>query len=283
MKKADKILITVTSVILAITLFVTMPPFKLFINMGVMSVYSSICEKDGLTAEEGINIHIPGGLSTLKRDWFPFVMTFVPGEGFGYDIGQDTTLTILYNFPAFDLFKGCSMLYDEKSDYYSSFYGAYLVRNEDGSPYGFLTDEREQIFYVNAEEIAAVARYDFWNLVLSDFGLTRENAVFDFTVKSVEKDIFYLDESGWYKADATVKVNGCAHQKSEFVQSYLQYGIPAFKTWKPLAPAELEARMYWKYFPSQNVSIFFYIIAADQSVLEKTDREILSKSSLNIN
>ncbi len=282
MKKADKILIVVTSVILAITLFVMMPPFKLFINMGVMSVYSSICEKDGLTAEE-IDIHIPGGWSTFQKDWFPFVMTFVPGEGFGYDIGQDTTLTILYNFPAFNPLKGCSMLYDENSDYYSSFYGAYLVRNENGSPYGFLTDDRNKIIDLNEDEIATVAKYDFWNLVLSDFGLTRENAVFDFTVKSVEKDVSYLEKSGWYKADATVTVNGCAHQNNNFVQSYLQYGIPAFDVENELAPVELKARMYGQYFPSQNVSIFFYIIAADQSVIEETDREILSKSSLNVN
>lgn len=59
-------------------------------------------------------------------------MTFTADAAYAAYTGQpDARLTILYNFPAFDLSRGCSRLYDPNSPYYNGFYGAYLVR--DGS------------------------------------------------------------------------------------------------------------------------------------------------------
>lgn len=276
-----KILIAVTAFVLALTIFIISPIFKSIISKTIMRIYSAECEKEALTTERQIQLCIPDGSETSERDWFPLMMTFVPGYSFGKYINQRTTLTILYDFPAFSPIKGCSYLYDENSDYYSSFYGAYLVSNDDGTPYGFVTaeDDVTLITDIQPDQIAAVAKYDYHTLVLADFGLTPENAEFEFTVDHVETTE-YLGSDEWYRADATIYTNGCAHNKTSFVQSYLQYGIPDFPTEAPLAPVKLHGRIYGKYLPEKNVSIFFYIIAKSEIVLEKCDTLLLSKSRI---
>lgn len=96
-----------------------------------MSVYSGMHERQSIMEAKGIELSIPGGGATSEADWYPFVMTFNPSaESFCRFIGEaNRKLTILYNFPAFDLRwgKGCSRLYDPTSPYYNAFYGAYLV------------------------------------------------------------------------------------------------------------------------------------------------------------
>ncbi|MBQ8399321.1 MAG: hypothetical protein IJX08_05050 [Clostridia bacterium] len=280
LSRLDWILIVFTASLLALTLLLTGPFVRVFYSMGIMAVYSDICEKDSLLVSENIDLHIPGGLSTLKSDWFPFVMTFHPGNSFGYSVRKDCSLTILYNFPAFSPIKGCSKLYDPESPYYSSFYGAYLVKSNE--PYGFITDEDGRIVGVNEEDTAAVAKYDYKTLVLSDFGLSYEDFVFDFKATNHEENITYAGSNGWYKIDAELTVSGCAHEKSSFAQSYLQYGIPNFAFEEPFAPVKMYGRMYGKYIEEKKTSVFFYIIAADVQVLEECDNAILSKSTLSL-
>lgn len=278
----EKIILILTSILLLLALLI-MPPFsKKLIAMGVMGVYSSACEKEALTSTEGIALSIPGGNASSDGDWFPFVMTFHPGRSFGYTVGKDLSLSILYNFGDFIPLKGCSSLYDPQSPYYSSFYGAYLVKSGDGSPYGFSVNGNNIIDSVNADEIAAVARYDYQNLVLRDFGLTVGNAVFDFEIKNGPDVCSYAGSDGWYRTDAEMTVNGCAHQKKEFAASYLQYGIPAFDAERDLAPVRMFGRIYGKFIEEKSVSVFFYIIAASEDVLETCDRQILSKSTVQL-
>ena len=134
----------------AVILFVLSPFSDFVLSLGVMSVYSGIHERDSLLAKHGVTLDMPSG-----EGWYPFVMTFNPNE----------KLTILYNFPEFDfrLGKGCSRLYDLASPYYSAFYGAYVLEGNRVSP----------------ETAGAVAKYDFQQLVLSDFGIKRSEMVFD--------------------------------------------------------------------------------------------------------
>ncbi len=114
-------------------LFCLSPAANVFYSMAVMGVYSKMNEAESLLASEEIDLSIPGGLSTLRSDWYPFVMTFEANSGFRRFTGDSSlSLTILYNFPAFSLTKGCSRLYDTSSPYYNSFYGAYLVKDTDG-------------------------------------------------------------------------------------------------------------------------------------------------------
>ena len=123
--------LAVAGIFLLLVSFMLSPFSKYILSLSVMSVYSGMHERQSIMHEKGIELAIPGGSATKETDWYPFVMTFNPSaESFCRFIGEaNRELTILYNFPAFDLRrgKGCSRLYDPTSPYYNAFYGAYLV------------------------------------------------------------------------------------------------------------------------------------------------------------
>ena len=262
-------------------LFLLSPAANVFYSMAVMSVYSKMNEADSIMAEEKITLSVPGGLSTLRSDWYPFVMTFCADSGFRHFTGNPSlSLTILYNFPAFSLTKGCSRLYDTDSPYYNSFYGAYLIKDADGLPYGFIQNPDGTLFPDTAA-VAEVPKYDFWSLVLSEFGLTGANAVFEWNITNITGGQTYAHEDDFFRIDAELTVNGASHKDGGFTQSYLQYGRPNFPTKEPLAPVSMYGRLYGKYLKEKQVSLFFYIVAADRTVLEECDQKILSRSTLN--
>lgn len=264
--------------ILLCTLFLLSltPPAVCLRSLLVMSVYSRRMDAESIPYEKNFTIHIPGGTSTKRTDWYPFVMTFADNEGFQNYMGNPSlSLTILYNFPAFSLKRGCSRLYDENSPYYSSFYGAYLVSDSTNAPYGFFSDGS-----INRRELEAVPEFDFYYLVLSDFGLEREDFVFDCDIRSVQPDTFYAGYEQWTRIDAKITTNGTCHTPVRNAISYLQYGSPAYKSSFEFSPLEMYGRIYARYFPEWNTSIFFYIIAADETALENCDNDILSRSSL---
>lgn len=260
-------------------LFCLSPFSRVFYSMAVMGIYSKMNEKTSLLHTEGIELSIPGGLSTLRSDWYPFVMTFEANSGFRRFTGDSSLdLTILYNFPAFSPLKGCSRLYDTASPYYNSFYGAYLVKDRDDGTYGF-TRQFDGSLYPDATAVAEVPKYDFWQLVLSEFGLTRANAVFDWSITEISGPVSYAGEDGFYRMDATLTVNGSSHEYKDFTPSYLQYGKPDFPVTDALAPVQMYGRLYGKYLEDKQVSLFFYIVAADKEVLEECDKDILSEST----
>lgn len=265
----------------ALALFLLSPPARLFYSVCIMGVYSKMNEKESLIATEQIDIRIPGGLSTPASDWYPFVMNFCADAGFqSYTGNRNLSLTILYNFPAFSLLRGSSRLYDATSPYYNSFYGAYLIKDATGQPFGWTKENGRLI--PDSDQIALVPRYDFFRLVLSEFGLTQENAVFDWNITSLTENVEYAEWSGFTRMDAELTVNGSAHIASGFTQSYLQYGPPRFSCETPLAPVQMYGRLYGIYLQDRQVSLFFYIVAADRDVLEECDKKILSKSRLSL-
>ncbi|MEA4973561.1 hypothetical protein SDC9_136577 [bioreactor metagenome] len=269
----------ITLIILIIILAQFAPPLRLFQSMAVMSVYSKIHEKDSIMADKGFDISIPGGLKTSASDWYPFVMTFNDDADFKqFTDNQNLRLTIMYNFPAFSLKNGCSRLYDENSPYYNSFYGAYVVQDLSGKPYGFYYDNNS--LKLDLKSVSKVPQFDFQNLVLGDFGLKPENMVFDWSITNSKTDISYLGIDGWTQTDANLTVNGSSHIKNGFVQSYLQYGSPSYSTENEFEPIQMKGRVYSRYFEEYKCSIFFYIITTDSDTLEKCDTEILSNSSI---
>lgn len=309
-------------------------PFSNYpVSLAVMKVYSGMHEKESIMAEKGITLEIPGGGITKEKDWYPFVMTFNDSAGFrrflaeqpasgqtaaagqaaggaaagdrASSVGRtdysELELTILYNFPAFDLFAGCSRLYDTTSPYYNGFYGAYLVSGDvveaDGSrhPYGFTPEGS-----LDTAATAQVPQFDFQKLVLGDMGIDRSQLVFDWTLTGTEEEVDFAGSDGWTRADAVLTVNGVSHTKREFHQSYLQYGPPGFakgvsdsaagsdttadqtsvvgSAGGDFAPVDLSGRLYGKYLPEYDTAIFFYVLAKDPDVVETCSKEILGRS-----
>ncbi len=272
MKK--KIVICVAVILI---IFILSPLFPYGVSMGVMSAYSGHHERESIMAEKGIQLEIPGGNSTKEKDWYPFVMTFNAEDRFGRWAGDSRLrLTILYNFPAFDLRKGCSRLYDSSSPYYNGFYGAYLVTGGD-TPFGFNDDGSLDI-----SKTALVPQYDFQELVLRAFGIAGKDRIFDWEITHVQEGVGYAGSEDWTQVDAVLLVNGVLHEKEGFAASYLQYGTPKYDLGgnEEFKPIQMVGRIYGKYFEKWDCSIFFYILSADEEVLAKCDEEILSLSKL---
>ena len=273
----------------ALIIFILSPLSRYVLSLGVMSVYSGIHERNSIMAERGIELEIPGGGATSEKDWYPFVVTFNPGSSFGRAAGDSSLrLTILYNFGAFDLARGCSSLYDRESEYYNSFYGAYLVTHTDGNsmdadgkatPFGFDAEG-----HIVPEQTAIVPKFDFQQLVLGDFGIKTYEQVFEWTADKVTENVQYLGYEGWSCVDAALLVNGAAHIKDGFRQSYLQYGSPGYEVNEEneFAPVAMRGRVYGKYFEECDTSVFFYILTPNQSTLERCDQNILSKSLFSV-
>ncbi len=273
----------------ALIIFILSPLSRYVLSLGVMSVYSGIHERNSIMAEKGIELEIPGGGATSEKDWYPFVMTFNPGSSFGRAAGDSSLkLTILYNFGAFDLARGCSSLYDTESEYYNSFYGAYLVTHTDGEsraeggtsfPFGFDAEG-----HIVPEQTAIVPKFDFQHLVLGDFGIKTYEQVFEWTAENITDNVKYLGYDGWSRVDAELIVNGAAHNRDGFRQSYLQYGSPGYEVAEEdeFAPVAMRGRVYGRYFEECDTSVFFYILTPQQDTLERCDRDILSKSLFSV-
>ena len=216
-------------------------------------------------------------MSTAESDWYPFVMTFNDDAGFRNYTGNDSaSLTIMYNFPAFSLLKGCSRLFDPSSQYRGAFYGAYITSGN-GEPYGFCGGAPD------ADKIAGIPEFDLKYLVLGPFGLDPEDMIFDKSLISSQDGVSYAGYDGWSRFDVGIKTNSPVHKFSRFDQSYLQYGIPAFESEDDFAPTDMYGRIYAKYFDESSTGVIFYILAADPAVIADCDREILSKSVIKGN
>lgn len=271
-KKAKEKRRTLRTVLLlllgAIFLLLALPQGR---SLLVMSVYGKINERQSIEAEEGLYVRLPGGASTLKRDWYPLVSCFEVGTSFGRSIGEpDTRLTILYNFGAFGL-SGHSSLYDRESPYYNSFYGAYLVKRP-GTPYGFRADGT-----VDMAAMAQVPRYDFSRLVLADFGLSPADFVFDWEITGTEETVSLAGYDDWTRIEAKLLTSSAAHERAGFVTSYLQYGAPSGGCEEPFEPIGMVGLIYVRYFPEEETSVFLYALCTGDEVLRATDRDFLQK------
>ena len=259
--------------LMAVVIFLCTPPAATLRSMCVMSLYSAWCGRDSIEKREGFRLEIPGGMRTGERDWYPLSLLYDASEEFAWRTGTDTRLNIYYTFPAYDLWKGCSMLYDTDSPYYSSFYGAYLVQGEE--IWGFSSEGE-----IALEEVAQILRFDLFELVLDDLGLPKEQETFSWELTENPEKISYIGWEDWTQVDARITVNGAAHSPGHFCLSYLQYGAPVQEVSEPYAVTQLYGRLIGRYFPEWETSIFFYILTAQPEALEQCDRRILSQSRL---
>lgn len=272
-RRSKRILIIALAALACVAIFVASPLFPLVRSLAVMGVYSGMHESEALPAEEGFALRIPGGLSTPQADWYPFAMTFVADASYAWYCGQpDARLTILYNFPSFDYAKGCSRLFDAESPYYNGFYGAYVVR--DSSNAALAAGQ------MDVEAVADIARFDFFHLVLGDFGLRTDAQVFQFDVTEQRGDVSFAGMDGWSRIQADIVVNGASHNRRDGVTSYLQYGAPNFgPVEEEFSPVPISAILYGRYFPEWDAGVYFYAMG-DEQVVADCDARILSQSRI---
>ena len=247
-------------------------------SYAVMRPYSAFCYRDSLMKKDSIRFRIPGGASTKKPDWYPFVMTFNDSEGLSRYLGEQVEFTILYNFGYFPLSRGTSSYYDPGSDYYSSFYGGYIIKPGDKNRrFGFLPDGK-----IDAGEIVKVPEYDQRALVLSSIGCPWEESVFREEISSVQYSVQYAGYGDWVRIDSGIRTNSPVHEYRGFQQGYLQYGrTPGRLSHSGDFPViDLAGRVYVRYFEEYHATIVLYIMAPSLETVNECGREILSKTTI---
>jgi hypothetical protein len=244
----------------------------------VMYAFSKYEEQKSLLQKNNISLDIPGGISTPEKDWYPFVMVFNADQSFSRYTGRDLALTILYNFGAFDWDMSSSNYFQEKSPYYNSFYGGYLVKDNSGSgKYGFTPEGK-----LDVSEAMAVPEYDFKYLVLESLGCPREKLTMSVIKYDLEENVTYAGYPGWTKIDAHLLVNNPSHQFRGNKRAYIQYGYPLKQAGRgDFELMNTRGRIYARYFEEFNTTVFLYILTPSEDTLEKCDQEILSKTVIN--
>lgn len=262
--------------LILILLFIISPFFSFFKSIMVMSVNSAYENKHSVLKTENIEIKMPGGLVTDKKDWYPFVITFNASEAFSEYIGRDLELSILYNFGAFDYLDGSSLFYDPGSDYYNAFYGAYVVKdtndtfgfNKDGSP--------------NYNEMFSVPAYDMRYLVLKGLGCEAPTFKLEGQVDASDGALFGYDN--WHIVEGNIITQSPMHEPGERKLAYIQYGAPPTiaKGIEAFPLIKMHAKLYARYFEEKQCTLFFYVITPKAHTIDEWEKDILSKTELII-
>ena len=242
-------------------------------SYAVMSVYSRYNYKSSVMQKQGFAIDMKGGLSTARRDWYPFVNTYDTSYEFSRYTGEDLDLTVLYNFGAFDSLSSSSF-YNEHSDYFAAFYGAYVIHDAGGTdePYGH-KDSKPDI-----DAVAEVASFDYRYLVIEDLGCGEP--VFEIDDIAVREDADYLSYSGWTVIDAKMRSNSPSYTRVEKKLGYIQYGPPRDNDKDDFYTIDLYGRMYARYFKEYDSTIVIYVMGADRDMIDECDDAILSKTKI---
>jgi len=265
-------------VIVLIIGFIYTPFFQVIKSYSVMAVYSKIHEKNSFMKDENIDIQLPGGRSTLKRDYYPFVMTYDTTPEFSKYLDTDVDLVVLYNFGAMEWLKGASLMYKESSPFYSGFYGVYVARyNEIDRQYG--ETENGDIYI---EEIMEVTNFDLKILVMRSIGnktpeieysIVNEDNPYKRTIDGLEFDVY----------DAELYMDGMNHEYVRDYTAYIQYGKPP-KSKEPIESFKKingYGRIYVYFDYDTKVSYFFYIIAPTKETVDYSEENFILPSKIN--
>ncbi len=265
--------------ILLLAIFLLSPVCASIRSYVVMYPYSYLHQRDSVLVKNKISFHIPGGNSTSKADWYPFVISFNSSEGLSAHLGEPVEFTILYNFGHFNLREGTSSYYDLNSPYYSSFYGGYIIKPvEEERKIGFHDNNT-----INVEELAKVTEYDQKYLVLSSMGCPAEQRVFAEEIVTMDYQVEYAGYDNWVRVDSTIETNSPVHEYQGFQMGYLQYGQPIgrFHYKEDFPVINLNGRVYVRYFEEFHATIVLYIMAPSWDTIDEVDSEILSKSEID--
>ncbi|MBS4537631.1 hypothetical protein GOQ27_04100 [Clostridium sp. D2Q-11] len=268
--KSSKIVFIILMTVLILFITNIYYPLRSYIIMYPVKTYY---RNTGLFND--IPLKIPSGKISNKESFYPFVLYFNSNEGFKYYVDRDVDLSIMYNFGGFKLGKKNSSYFDPKSDYYSSFYGAYAIKTDNSTPFGFDKDKN-----INIDLLSKVPEYDQKYLVMSSIGLSPNNVTFDYNIKTIKEDIKYINSMDWLMVDSQIKTNAPVHKYKKHYNGYLQYGIPKElnNLSKDYPIMKLHGRMYIKYFKEYDSTIVFYILGKNKDIVDRIDENIVSKS-----
>lgn len=249
-----------------------------FRSMLVMLPYSYLQQRKSLLAEEGIKLKIPAGISTLKRDWYPLLLTFNDDKGMSDYLGYPVRFTVLYSFGHYDLLKARSSYYDRESPYFSSFYGGYIIRPEDPDQVFAFKDDGS----VNADDLSKITSYDQLELVISSLGCPPEKLKFESSQVQIQDDVDYLGIGGWTLVNSNISSNSPEHKYESFKYAYIQYGRPrGIKDLDEDFPlVKLRGRVYARYFKEYQATIVLFIMGPSWATIEECDKMILSKTTI---
>lgn len=270
MKKKNKIKIIIIIILLILIYISNLHyPLRSYIAMYPLKIYY---KNTGLF--DDINLKIPSG-KIEKENFYPFMLYFNSDKGFSNYIGKDANLSIAYNFGGFKFRNKNSSYYDKDSDLYSSFYGAYIIDSDDDNSFGF-----NENGHIDVDLLAKVPEYDQKYLVLSSIGLSSKNSVFENDIIDMKENIKYIDIDDWIKIDSNITTNSPIHENTNFYRGYIQFGIPKSEANKNFPLINIYGRMYVKYFKEYDRTIGFYILGKNKNIVDKIDKEIVSKSKI---
>ena len=182
-------------------------------------------------------------------------------------------MSIYYTFGDFE--QGRSSIYDPNSPYNSAFYGAYIIKLK--------SDQYSEEEIDLADLAEAVTRYDYLSLILSQLGLNNEEAYFKPEATWIKDGISKFGIDDWVQIDSYVNTRSVTHIHDGFRRHYLQFGKPNVEeTHNNFPPMTLFGRAYAKYFKEEDIYVIFYIQAASEGLVNRTDRYLLSQSKVSI-
>lgn len=235
----------------------------------VMRPASYLAYRDSVMRQKGFQLVMPDGNATGKEDWSPSMKIF---HTRAFESAENPIFaTILYNFASFS--GGRSRLYDFESPFEMAYYGAYAVTRENGeTPFGFTARGK-----LDQQELSMIPLYDLEVLVLRGLGCPGELA-------KTEIDFFEEVEAAaghpleeWIRVDTKIETRSVVHAKSGWNQNDLQYGSPPKEVKESFPPLTLKGRVYLRYFPEWESTVFLYVFAKDEALIDETDTQFLQK------
>lgn len=277
MIKNNKSLIVVVFILMfTISIAFLAPSIRSHIIMSLVSWKESF---HVIGKDEGLAIEFVDPISAKENglNWYSNMLLFnardISSSSIDLHGNGLLDMSIYYTFGDFE--KGRSSIYDPKSPYNSAFYGAYMIK--------FKSDQYSKEEIDLAELAEAVTRYDYLNLILSQFGLDNEEAYFKPEAIVIKDGISKFDIDDWVQIDSYVNTRSVTHTPDGFKRHYLQFGKPNVdETHNDFPPVTIFGRTYCKYFKDKDAYIIFYIQAANEDLVDSTDKYLLSRSKVSI-
>ncbi|MDK2936889.1 MAG: hypothetical protein PWP62_1897 [Eubacteriaceae bacterium] len=232
----------------------------------VLFMQSLFLNDQNILKSSGLELIIPTAKTVPGSQWDETMKSFQPGQDFPH--GDSTgRLSILYNFGDFE--NGRSSFFDPDADTFNAHYGVYAVELDNGI-FGFENNEAD------VDAITKLVAYDQLNLVMTSLGCPRSKRVFESELVGLENGISMAGFDDWIEIDAKITTNSPLHQKTKFHQGYLQYGEPPENYQSQDFPlVDMVGRLYMRYDLDTNLTIIYFAIAKNESILEETSRDYL--------